>query len=342
MTQRDWGRGEAKTVGVFLNGDEIPTHSPRGEDAARRLVHAPLQRPLRADHVPPARPAASGCAGRSCSRPPTAASATAATVVAAREPIDVDVAVDRDPAPRRVGASVPAFRATYRLQLGPHLDFARRARARAVPGRARRLAPVPVADHAGAAAARRTATTSSTRPRSRTRSAARTGSARCARPRVRPGSAIVLDVVPNHMAASEEENPFWRDPLLRAKFFDLDWRTGGQPPLLRHRRARRRADGGSRGLRGAVAEGARVRRRGPRRRAADRPPGRARLPGALPAAAARGRRRARLGREDPRARRAAPRLAGRGHDGLRVPQRLDGAASSTRTRRSRSPSCTGS
>src|SRR5581483_11852981 len=23
-----------------------------------------------------------------------------------------------------------------------------------------------------------------------------------------------------------EENPFWRDPLLRAKFFDLDWRTG--------------------------------------------------------------------------------------------------------------------
>jgi glycogen operon protein len=30
MTQRDWGRGEAKTIGVFLNGDEIPTHSPRG------------------------------------------------------------------------------------------------------------------------------------------------------------------------------------------------------------------------------------------------------------------------------------------------------------------------
>src|SRR5437764_1521884 len=37
---------------------------------------------------------------------------------------------------------------------------------------------------------------------------------------------IVLDVVSNHMAASEEENPFWHDPLLRAKFFDLDWRTG--------------------------------------------------------------------------------------------------------------------
>ena len=37
---------------------------------------------------------------------------------------------------------------------------------------------------------------------------------------------MILDVVPNHMAASEDENPFWRDPLLRAKFFDLDWRTG--------------------------------------------------------------------------------------------------------------------
>src|SRR4051812_43272516 len=39
------------------------------------------------------------------------------------------------------------------------------------------------------------------------------------------GLGVVLDVVPNHMAASEE-NPFWRDPLMRAKFFDLDWRTG--------------------------------------------------------------------------------------------------------------------
>jgi isoamylase len=32
MTQRDWGRGEAKTVGVFLNGEEIPSLSPRGEE----------------------------------------------------------------------------------------------------------------------------------------------------------------------------------------------------------------------------------------------------------------------------------------------------------------------
>jgi glycogen operon protein len=34
MTQRDWGRGEAKAIGVFLNGDEIPSHSPRGEEVS--------------------------------------------------------------------------------------------------------------------------------------------------------------------------------------------------------------------------------------------------------------------------------------------------------------------
>jgi len=38
---------------------------------------------------------------------------------------------------------------------------------------------------------------------------------------------VILDVVPNHMAASDDENPFWRDPLRRAKFFDVEWRTGG-------------------------------------------------------------------------------------------------------------------
>jgi len=39
------------------------------------------------------------------------------------------------------------------------------------------------------------------------------------------GLGVVLDIVPNHMAIGDE-NPFWRDPLWRAKFFDLDWRTG--------------------------------------------------------------------------------------------------------------------
>jgi (1->4)-alpha-D-glucan 1-alpha-D-glucosylmutase len=37
---------------------------------------------------------------------------------------------------------------------------------------------------------------------------------------------VLLDIVPNHMATSEEENPFWRDLELRAKFFDWDPDTG--------------------------------------------------------------------------------------------------------------------
>ena len=39
------------------------------------------------------------------------------------------------------------------------------------------------------------------------------------------GLGLVLDIVPNHMAASDE-NPFWADPELRKTFFDVDTRTG--------------------------------------------------------------------------------------------------------------------
>jgi (1->4)-alpha-D-glucan 1-alpha-D-glucosylmutase len=40
------------------------------------------------------------------------------------------------------------------------------------------------------------------------------------------GLGVVLDIVPNHMATSDEENRFWRDLDLRAKFFDWDPATG--------------------------------------------------------------------------------------------------------------------
>ena len=43
------------------------------------------------------------------------------------------------------------------------------------------------------------------------------------------GMGIILDVVPNHMAASDQ-NRYWADPQLRAKFFDID------PVSGRHRR----------------------------------------------------------------------------------------------------------
>jgi (1->4)-alpha-D-glucan 1-alpha-D-glucosylmutase len=40
------------------------------------------------------------------------------------------------------------------------------------------------------------------------------------------GLGTILDVVPNHMAASEEQNRLWRDPELRARFFDCDPESG--------------------------------------------------------------------------------------------------------------------
>ena len=40
------------------------------------------------------------------------------------------------------------------------------------------------------------------------------------------GLGTILDVVPNHMATSEEENRYWRDPELRARFFDWDPESG--------------------------------------------------------------------------------------------------------------------
>ncbi len=39
------------------------------------------------------------------------------------------------------------------------------------------------------------------------------------------GMGLVLDVVPNHMAV-DDANPFWADPELRARFFDIDPVTG--------------------------------------------------------------------------------------------------------------------
>jgi (1->4)-alpha-D-glucan 1-alpha-D-glucosylmutase len=39
------------------------------------------------------------------------------------------------------------------------------------------------------------------------------------------GLGILLDIVPNHMAAVDE-SPFWRDPALRQMFFDVDLRSG--------------------------------------------------------------------------------------------------------------------
>jgi (1->4)-alpha-D-glucan 1-alpha-D-glucosylmutase len=120
---------------------------------------------------------------------------------------------------------VASFRATYRLQLGSDLDFA--GACDLVPYLAELgvshlyLSPVMQA---------RSGSTHGYDVVDPTHVSEVLGGedgfrALCAATR-QAGMGVVLDVVPNHMAASEEENPFWRDPLLRAKFFDLDWRTG--------------------------------------------------------------------------------------------------------------------
>src|SRR5438034_4401527 len=113
------------------------------------------------------------------------------------------------------------FRCTYRLQLGPHLDF-RGARAL-----------VPYLRDLGVSHLYLSPCTQARRGSTHgydvvdpTSISEELGGEEEFRALCGAGLGAILDVVPNHMAASEEENPFWRDPLLRAKFFDLDWRTG--------------------------------------------------------------------------------------------------------------------
>ncbi len=89
MTQRDWGRGEAKAIGVFLNGDEIPRHSPRGEelrDESFLLLFNGHYEPI-AFHLPTRRFGVRWTLDLSTA---SGDGADDGTVVAAREPITVE------------------------------------------------------------------------------------------------------------------------------------------------------------------------------------------------------------------------------------------------------------
>lgn len=116
------------------------------------------------------------------------------------------------------------MRATYRLQLGPDLSFAR----------ARELVPYLArlgVSHlylSPALQARRGSTHGYdvTDPR---RISDDLGGEEGFRALAGAGLGVVLDIVPNHMATSDE-NPFWTDEALRERYFDIDPRTG------RHRR----------------------------------------------------------------------------------------------------------
>jgi len=114
------------------------------------------------------------------------------------------------------------FRCTYRLQLLPHLDF----------DGARELAPylrdLGVSHlYLAPSLQARADSTHGYDVVDPTHLSEQLGGEESFRRLCDSGLGVVLDVVPNHMAASDEENWFWRDPLLRAKFFDVEWRTGG-------------------------------------------------------------------------------------------------------------------
>jgi (1->4)-alpha-D-glucan 1-alpha-D-glucosylmutase len=115
---------------------------------------------------------------------------------------------------------VTELRATYRLQLGPGLGF-REAR-ELVP----HLSELGVSHlYLSPSLQARSGSTHGYDVVDPTRVSDDLGGEDELRALCSAGLAVVLDIVPNHMAASDE-NPFWRDPLWRAKFFDLDWRTG--------------------------------------------------------------------------------------------------------------------
>ena len=239
------GTAGERTVGMFLNGEEIASPDARGQRIARRVVPAAVQRPPR---------------GRARSRCPTGASASAGRSCCRTAEPGAEPTRSRSARSRTGGRRGPLAGAAARAamtELPRHLPPPARRRASASPRRGSWCRTWPTSAsrtctcrrRSRRGRARRTATTWSTRPRSPTSSAARRSSARSSRAAREAGLGIVLDIVPNHMAV-DDANRYWTERALRRKFFDVDAETGPPPPLLRHRPPRRRAPGGPGGVRG--------------------------------------------------------------------------------------------
>jgi (1->4)-alpha-D-glucan 1-alpha-D-glucosylmutase len=115
---------------------------------------------------------------------------------------------------------VNELRALYRLQLGPDLSFAG----------ARRLVPYLRALgvshlYLSPALQARPGSTHGYDVVDPTRVSEDLGGEDELRALCREAPGVVLDIVPNHMAA-DEVNPFWADEALRRRFFDVDPETG--------------------------------------------------------------------------------------------------------------------
>ena len=117
-----------------------------------------------------------------------------------------------------------ALRATYRLQLGPGLGF---AEVRALVPYLRDLGVSHL--YLSPCLQARPGSTHGYDVVDPTRVSEELGGEEALRALAGAGLGVVLDIVPNHMAAAEE-NPSWADPKRRARVFDVDAKTG------RHRR----------------------------------------------------------------------------------------------------------
>ena len=112
-------------------------------------------------------------------------------------------------------------RATYRLQLGPSLSF---AQAEALVPYLRELGVSHL--YLSPVLQARRGSTHGYDVADPTRVSDDLGGEDALRALCRAGLDVIVDTVPNHMAASEESR-FWRDESLRATFFDLDGTSGG-------------------------------------------------------------------------------------------------------------------
>ena len=244
MRDEDWG-------GVAAGRRRVPQR--RGDrlaglaraPGARRVVPAAVQRATTRTARSRCRTARSARRGRSCCDTARPDVEPGDETLAAGDGVEL---VHHSLVLLRRDQPMTELRATYRLQLGGDFGF---AAARAlVPylARARASRTSTCRRPSRRARARRTATTWSTRPRSRTSSAARRSSSRSCDAVQDAGLGIVLDIVPNHMA-TDAANRFWSDPELRAQFFDIDEQDGPPPALLRRRPPRGGAPGGPGGVR---------------------------------------------------------------------------------------------
>jgi (1->4)-alpha-D-glucan 1-alpha-D-glucosylmutase len=117
-----------------------------------------------------------------------------------------------------------SFRCLYRLQLGPELDF--RAARRLVPY----LRELGVSHlYLSPSLQARVGSTHGYDVVDPTRVSEELGGEEELRALCREAPGVVLDIVPNHLAA-DGSNPFWADEELRQRFFDVDPGSG------RHRR----------------------------------------------------------------------------------------------------------